>query len=71
MIIIHRSVAALEKATRSMLKACGESKVSRQSPLRHDDALSLLLFHTQNQHGHPAASKDADEKQVAMLLSKA
>ncbi|KNZ64592.1 uncharacterized protein VP01_1011g9 [Puccinia sorghi] len=44
------SMAALEKATRTLLKACGESK---------------------NQHGHPAASKDADEKQVAMLLSKA
>ncbi|KNZ55517.1 uncharacterized protein VP01_265g19 [Puccinia sorghi] len=44
------SMAALEKATRSMLKACGESK---------------------NQHGHPASRKDADEKQVAMLLSKA
>ncbi|KNZ58787.1 uncharacterized protein VP01_1862g6 [Puccinia sorghi] len=44
------SPAALEKATRVMLKACAESK---------------------NVHDHPAASKGADEKQVAMLLSKA
>jgi len=44
------SPAELEKATRSMLKACAASKSGQ---------------------GHPAASQGADEKQVAMLLSKA
>jgi len=44
------SPAELEKATRSMLKACAQS---------------------QNGKSHPGASQDADEKQVAMLLSKA
>ena len=44
------STSSLEKAARSMLKACSDSK---------------------DTHDHPAAAKDADPKQVAMLLSKA
>ncbi|WAR57560.1 hypothetical protein PtB15_8B612 [Puccinia triticina] len=45
------SSAALEKATRSMLKACADSSS------KHDQA-------------HPAADKEVDQKEVALLLSR-